>query len=139
MALSRALKSKQFINHASIKLSSPLPISDIIVHTINQTFSSGQSHTCDNVIILNNKPNFFEWRMFPEFEEKKHPQSVLMFIRDISSRKEIEAKIQESIENKNKIPPHFAGKWFVMDFRPGWIKIIDTDDKGGFVSISESS
>ncbi len=97
------LKLDQVLHREFCELGFPVPICDLISQTINQTFISRQSQTCDNVINLDDAPNFFEWRMFPEYDEKKHIQSVLMFIRNITIRKNIEAKIQDSIVNKNKI------------------------------------
>ena len=52
---------------------------------------------------MGNTPRFYEWRMFPETDRKKGTGSVIMFVYDITKRKEAEAQELNYIENKNKI------------------------------------
>jgi PAS domain S-box-containing protein len=81
----------------------PGTIHDLIESTIQITISNRKPQTCDIVINLGDKPIFYEWRMFPEYDEKKQVLSILVFVRDITGRKENEARLQENIEYKNRI------------------------------------
>ncbi len=81
----------------------PASMNDLIASTIQQTIESREPQTCDIAVNLENGPLFYEWRMFPEYDKKRHVTSILIFIRDITGRKENEARLQDNIEYKNRI------------------------------------
>ncbi len=81
----------------------PSAFCDLIHQTIRKTKSSQRPQSCDNVLVMGNTPRFYEWRMFPETDRKKGTGSVIMFVYDITKRKEAEAQELNYIENKNKI------------------------------------
>ncbi len=97
------LKPEFCQNNDFHNLGLPGKISDLIISTINRTIKSNQPQTCDTVINKNDSPCFNEWRLYPELDEKNTLQSILLVVRDISDRKNMEAKIQETIDVKNKM------------------------------------
>jgi PAS domain S-box-containing protein len=81
----------------------PLAIRDIILKEINQALLTGKLLSCNTVINKDHSPVFLEWHIFPERNEKKEVHSVLLVVRDITERKRLESRIQDTIDLKNRM------------------------------------
>lgn len=97
------LQSADILHQPLRLLRFPAAFCELIIQTIRKTNATQQPQSCDNVLIIEDTPQFYEWRMFPETDRKKGTGSVLMFVYDITQRKEAEAQVLSNIENKNKI------------------------------------
>ncbi|MEZ5069615.1 MAG: PAS domain S-box protein [Bacteroidales bacterium] len=85
------------------ELGFPGSIGELVQKTMIRTRDRNKPGTCDNVIHIGDAPRFFEWRIFPETDEEGKVHSILVYVHDISNRKSTEARLQESMETKNRV------------------------------------
>ncbi len=78
-------------------------ISGTVSLSVKQAFNTGKPQNCGLVLDKLHTPISLDLGIYPEKDEKDNISSVLIYARDITDRKKLESKIQDSIELKNRM------------------------------------
>ncbi len=90
---------EDFIGKNHRELGFPEKSAELLESSIRKVFDTGKSHQSELEIDTIFGTRYFDWRVFPEFNEENKVRTVVALSRDITERKDAEKKLKIAYEN----------------------------------------